>query len=58
MIITAEHEIDLDNMMETIGDEIERIINEDEGVNWDCLTDASRKELYKKISEYILTNWT
>lgn len=57
MILTAEHEIDFNRMMEYIGEEIERIINEDECINWDSLTDASRKELYKKIAEYILKEW-
>jgi hypothetical protein len=58
MVVITEHDIDLDNMMENIGDEIERVISEEEDVNWDCLTDASRKDLYKKIAEYILINWT
>lgn len=57
MILKAEHEINLDRVMEYIGDEIERIINEDECVNWDTLTGASRKDLYKAIAEYILKEW-
>ncbi len=57
MILTAEHEIDLDRVMEYIGDEIERIINEDMCVDWNSLTDASRKDLYKKIAQYILKEW-
>ena len=58
MIVTAEHEINFDRMMEYVGNEIERIIIEDELIEWNSITDASKKELYKKIAEYIITNWT
>lgn len=57
MIITVEHEINLDRMMEYIGDEIERIIRQDECIDWDSITETSRTDLYKKIVEYILKEW-
>ena len=57
MIITAEHEIDLDRIMENIGNEIARTIDEMEYIDWYSLTEASQKDLYKRIAEYILTEW-
>lgn len=58
MIITAEHEINFDRVMEYVGEEIERIITEDECIEWDSITDVSKKELYKKIADYMIINWT
>lgn len=57
MIITAEYDLDLDRIADRVGDEIERIITEEENINWDYLTDASRKDLYKNIANRIL-KWT
>lgn len=57
MIVTLEYELDLDRIMDRVRDEIKEIIADEEGIDWNCLPDASRKDLYKKIAEYILKEW-
>lgn len=57
MIVTIKYDLDLDRIMDNIDEEIVRTIGEDEGIDWDCFTEAARKDLYKAIAERILAEW-